>query len=745
MIKFKKIISLTIISVLLFTISACGNESQENKVQKVSYDKLKAVNAVSSGVVHENNKYEMSWDSERYCIILKDKASGMIWSTIPYDFYLTNKNSGKDTIAMSAPIKIEYFSSKNSTTLKKDNGYTGLVKYGKVGSESIKNGVKVKYYFDKLKIMVPVEYVLTEKGISISIVVEEIVEYDNLLYKISIAPFFCSSNNSANRDEHYLVIPSGNGALIYTDNVAENKIKEYSEMVYGDDYSRPLNEKNKNTELIRMPIFGAKNGNTALLGIIENGADFAFIDAIAGDEKIGYSAVYPTFLLRSSSVSAISFEDGSLNEVENISHEIVHEKKITVSYYPLVGENATYTGMSKTYRDYLNLQKIEKETYLTLVILGGLQIKSLMMGLPYLKTVSATDFKETVNVIKKVKKVSSLDLDVVLLGYGKTGLDIGEIAGGLDFSSVFGSKKDYIKLSDYCQNNKINMYMDFDIINFRKSSNGFSKIFDAAKSANSFTAYQKYYSPSTAQEDKRYEKFVLLKRAMLDDAAEKVFDFAAKMEMSGIGLSSLGNMSYSDYSSQESYVRANMSNDVKSILSEAEKKGFEVVLSKPNDYAAISADKIIDAPISSSKFDVFGDEIPLYQMTFKGYKDLALSSINTAINSRKCFLQAIECGSGISFTLSANYDTLFASSKHSAFSVSYVNDNLDLIEQLSNESKEFYKAVQSSSVKKHSILSDDIRYTEFDNGVEVWINYSENDVELDVGTVPAMNFIFREG
>lgn len=744
----KRIITALIIFTFLLTICGCNsNKKVVDEAKNMPYDSIPSNNAAPSGVIADNGNYELSWDAEQACILLKDKISDVVWSTIPYDFYLNNKTSGRDVVMMTSPIMLEYVSIKNKSAIKTINGYNGILKNGKIGSEIIKDGVKVTYFFDKLEIAIPVEYTLRDSGLVASIIVDEISESDNLVYKISLAPFLCNSVNSQEKNENYLVIPSGNGALMYTD-VRNNGIREYSERVYGEDNSRHLSEKILNTETIRMAFFGAKDGNKAICGIIEEGASCAQIDAIAGDEKIGRSAVYPTFVLRGSDVSAISFGQGNVSEVETISSDKINAKRITVSYCVLNNEDANYSGMSRIYQNYLiKSNKIEKinEKNLTVNILGGLQVKSLFLGIPYYKTVSATTFNEALGIIKEVNSISDLTMDVVLSGFGNTGLDVGEIAGGYKFHSVFGSKKDFINLKDYCDDNKIDLYVDFDIVNFNKSSNGFSKTFHAAKSANSFTAYQSYYSPALRNEDERFEKFVLLNRSKLNNAAVKLFDFADKYEINNIGISTLGNTAYSDYDDKNYYVRGQMEKDVKAIISNAKKDGLNVLISQANDYAAICADKIIDVPTTSSKYDVLDEDIPLYQMTFKGISNISVSSLNTTINSRKSFLKALEGGSGISFTLSANYDTDFATSKHTAFAVSYAPDNIELIKSYSKESKEFYNSIKSAKVKNHFIISSDVRCTEFDNGVKLFVNYSDEAVELTEGKIESMSFIYREG
>lgn len=748
--KYLKVfISLFVVFVLLLSTTACGNSKTADAVSRVSYDELKIGQGVQSGKVAENENYTLSWDSERACIILEDKL-GNVWSTIPYEYYKSGEMSGRANTMMGAPLMIEYISVKNKSAIKSMNGYTGIIKNGRISSKKTDNGILVYYCFDKLEIVIPVEYTLRKNGLGVSIIPEKIIEYDNLVYKISVSPFFCSAKNTSDKSNQYVVVPSGSGALMYTDERVSAAVREYSERVYGNDPTRYQSQKLINTETIRIPIFGAKDGETAFCGIIEKGSAAAYIDAIVGDEKIGWSGVYPTFQLRGSNVSAIAFDGGQTTDVENISEEMTGYDEITVAYYPLTGASANYSGMASVYQDYLvqanNLsEKKTSESQLTLNILGGLQLKKLFLGIPYQKTVAATNFTEALEIIKQVNKNSKLNTDVVLTGFGESGLDIGKIAGGYSFASVFGNDKDFNKLNEYCKNENIDLFTDFDIVRFNKSSGGFSKTFNAAKSANLFTAYQYYYSISLRNEDDERENYVLLNRSSLDNAAEKLFKFAEKKKIVGIGLSSLGNTAYSDYDERKYYVRGNSESDAIKIINKAKEKDLSIVISKANGYSGAVADKIIDSPVTSSMYDSLDIDIPLYQMVFKGITDVSVPSVNTAVNPRIRFLQAIESGSGLSFTLSANYDTDYATSIHSAFAVSLFSDNSELILELSNESKDYYDAIKGSKIKEHIILSDTLRKTVFDNGVILWVNYGTEDAVLSDGIVKAESFLFKEG
>lgn len=745
--KFNKISTLLLVAVLLISIVGCTKA--ENEVsKKINYADLKTEAGLASGNMEENNNYILTWDSERACIGLTEKATGKIWSTIPYDFYTTGKTTGRDAIMMGAPLMLSYVHTSNTRAIKTVNGYTGVIKNGKTVCKKIENGIRVEYYFDKLEIMIPVDFVLRENGVCASIALGDIVENENLVYKISLTPFLCSTVNSDNKDEQYIVVPSGSGALMYTYNRSGER--KYSENVYGNDSARYENEKLTNTKDIRVPVFGAKNGAAAICGIIEEGAACGSVEASVGDSEIGYSAVYPTFTIRGSNISAISFQDGKVSEVETISMDLSGYEKVSVGYYPLYGEKANYVGMAATYREFAKKaydsdNKKPDDTRMTIKLLGGLQVKDSVLGIPRDKTVAATTFAEALDIVKQINELTDKKFDVLLSGFGNTGLDVGSVAGGFKFGKVFGGKKAYKALKSYCDENGIGLYSDFDVIRFNKSGNGFSKTYHASKASSMFTAYQYQYSVSLRNIDENYKKYVLLNRSQLGNAVKKLVSFSDKNDIGGLSLSTLGSMSYSDYSDPAFYARGGTENDVAEIIKNIKKKNISVMVSDANAYAAASADKITDAPVSSSQFDATDSDIPLYQMIFKGFTDVSSEAINIANIPRKQFLKALEGGSGIEFVLSAKYDTDFATTKHSVFAVSQFSDNKESISEYIKESSNFYDSIAGTEIVEHRVISNDLRYTKFSNGTQLWINYGETPVTIDSVTVEPNGFVVKEG
>src|SRR5690606_36969183 len=114
-------------------------------------------------------------------------------------------------------------------------GYSA-VEMETVSSREIENGIELTYYFEEFDISIPIQYILRDDSLAISLDPTKIVENSSFqIMSVSVAPFLCSAANNA--EDSYLFVPSGNGALMYT-NQTVDKERSFSSEVYGFDASR---------------------------------------------------------------------------------------------------------------------------------------------------------------------------------------------------------------------------------------------------------------------------------------------------------------------------------------------------------------------------------------------------------------------------------------------------------------------------------------------------------------------------
>lgn len=727
----RKVIAVLAAAVICICSSVGCNNSQNNAAVS---DKSYKGEDIATQQIATNDKYSLLWDNDGKTVSLEDKATGKIWSNIPNEFYKSGKTSSKVSSTLNLTVA-------NATTLKWDtlSGYQYAYKDGRILTEKIENGIKVTYCFDKYNISVPVDYVLKQDGVSVSVDTSKIIEgEDYLLISFSPAPFLCSANNS---DDSYLFIPSGSGALMYTKQTVGGT-REYQGDIYGIDMSRLFVEEPVDNIPLYMPVYGVKNGDEALFAIIENGAESASIKAETGNARTGYSSVCADFYVRGYDVFASNTQAWSFLDITRISDEII-KTDMSVLFVPLSGENADYNGMAHYYRNYLaengKLRTVEnKESFSSYAItfLGGLMTDSSTFGIPGKKLNTMTTLSEATAILKDIKEKTGEQPTVKLYGYGESGIDVGKIGGGYKIPSAFGKSRDYEELNDICKNNSKGLFVDFDIVRFSKSGSGFSHIFDSAKSATMHVA-EKSPINNPLRDYNAELKYRLLKREDLFKAANKLDSFAEKKKISGISLSSLSSTAYSDYNNLKYGAKAGTESDVTGIFKSLTDKKKAVAVSDAFSYAAEIADVIFDAPVLGDQSDSLNVSVPFYQMIYGGSKPIYSTALNYSSNYKQHIMQSAVGGNALSLTLSNKFKPEYMYNHYDElYSTVYSSLPDVLIEQISSY-KEFYGQIAGVKIDKYEMISDELSATYFENGIILYANHSDNKTESPLGMLSA--------
>ena len=734
--KFKRIFSLVL--VLLFClITGCSGDNSEKIVLPKGYKLPKEMRTVKSGIVAENENTELSWDVDKGCVLLKNKNTGVIWSTTPYEFYSKNETANKYVAdGICSVIRVTYIDKKNNNEIElnsnSDANFTLAAK--------LKNGIKIIYYFDKVGISVPVLFVLEGNGVSVSVDISNITEKENKVYKVSLLPFFASAKND---DNTYLFVPSGSGALMYTDDNYRTP-RLYSEPVFGEDLVEQSIYKISDTEKVRLPVFGAKNKENALFAVITAAADIAEISGNAGDPQYGYSGAYASFYLRGKTESNLKGQANSNSKLIKYSEGLVSQKRATVRYIMLDSQNSDYNGMVKAYREYLaeneGLKTDIASPDTVLTIFGGATQRKLFLGVPYNSFYAMTTLKQAKTILADINKNTEASMAVNFKGFGVDGLDNTVIAGDFKPEKALGNKKELKEFMNWCKSESIDAFYDFDMISMKKSSNDYSKR-DSAITPSGVRAKAYEYTTVIREQDKTSYRY-LNSRYGIASSANNIIVAAMDLGLNGIGFSSLTSTAYSDYSSADYYCKANMSVDVNRILEISKKQGFKTIGESANSYAATKLDYIFNSPTTSSKYNSLDKDIPFYQMVLRGATGLTGSIINLSASPETEFLNTVSLGCSLGFTVCNQTDLSFVRGGQSAASLSVYEGLSQEMTECINSAKPLLQILGSAKIVSYE-RKNELSTTVFENGVTVCVNYGETPIKTSYGTVEARSFIYN--
>ncbi len=745
----KRIFSLLICLFLLFTLTACG---ETESTVKLSFDSKVRSYELSDEIIAENDTYQLSYDEESGGVILTEIATGNTWGTTPVipedeiEYDALGMPIRKNSFVQSV-LYVEYRDTVNYVNTNVDS-YSGAKNSGRIVCKKFKdgNGLTIEYYFDDQEFMIPVDFILKDDYVSVSVDPSRIQENAFPITSISLAPFWCSVKNDA--EDSYLFIPSGSGAIAGNTTTSITG-RSYKSFVYGKDASMEELYSATNEKGTRLPVYGVKAGDIGAFAIIDKGADSALINATSGSTAYKYSSVYASFQMR----GYTKHESTSFNSV--VSSEIYADNMIdtpvSVRFYALTGDKANYSGMADVYRNYLldecGLAKKGEEKSLSLNFIGGTMITKSFLGVPYTTLYPTTTLSQASDIISEMSESVKDDISVKLTGFGATGVDIGKIAGGYTVGGKLGSVSELKSLAASTKEAGIDLFMDFDILKYNSSGSGFSYFGDSIMTSGIQKADT--YVMDIAVRDRLTDNiYRLLSPSKFTEAAEKLVDKTDSWNLTGVSLANATSMSYSDYSDTSNpkyYSKSYFGEQVSAAAKIVKESGSAFMASDANLYAALAADIITEAPTASSNANFFIEDVPFYAMVFKGYVPMTTESLNLSANADKTLLAAVEGGMGLNYTLISQWENVLIDAKHTYFYSTVYSAVKDDIIANSEKLSDYYSEINGAHITSSSIVSSGVHCTQFDNGVTVYVNYNGSSAETPAGTVEALDFLVQGG
>lgn len=690
---------------------------------------------LASDVMAENGEFSLYWDAERATVMLLKNGEPLIGST-PAEEYMNPQLSGRILKNLIAPVVIEYIDN-DTKNLEKLDSYSECLENGRILGEKTKKGFRINYCFDKVNIIIPVDYELHDGYIEASVETKNIKENKTKLYSVSLMTGLVSCKNSA---ENYIFLPDGSGALYScSDAVTE---QSYWIPMYGGDPSSPDLIKYRNTAAARLPVFGVRNKDTAICAIITGGRECAQINATTSAVGSGYSNAYTTFVLRGSTEVSISGIWGRAVVVPTYSNEMTVSQTLSVRYYPLSGEKPAYMQIADCYRNYLisecGLKNTDSDKQLYLNLTMAATHKKFYFGIPAEKVTAITTCNETQNILEDINDIKTA---VRLDGIQQGGIEIGKFAGNFKLEQLAVKQSELEMLLKYAKEKDVAVYPNFDIVRFRRGISGYKM---AAYSASTSKSLQYFYNIAKGAEDPSSYIYYLINPLLHITAAQRVVDTVRENGFEGVSFGTLSNICYGDYRQRSTYVARGFANRVKGILRDAGKK-LSVMGEAANDYAAVMCDDIISSPTSTSRYNGESSAIPFYQLVFKGYVPLSGEAVNLSNDPAHEILYNASLGIGSLYSVTNDDTTVFNLSFFSQLSGGSYWQQSDEIKSAVANNADAFKASQNQSIENYVFLADNITKTTFSNGKEIIANFTSEDYFYGDTVVKSNSYIVTKG
>ena len=647
-------------------------------------------------------------------------------SELPADAY--------DTLIIQYPSLAEYdiYVREKIPAYKAEEFYGLFLKAGYTNKDLQKdydqNGLENPYK-PKATFYVTLEYKLTDDGFNATVdpkKIKYVAEFAPV--RVDILPYFHAADN---KDNGYMFVPDGSGSLIYLNN---NKytVNTYEKRLFEVDNTLAPDEMIATYQESVLPVFALSGKNSGFYATIDSGYEEAGIAASVAGNTSYYNNVYPFFDLLSHGTISYSSTAASSNVL--IMTERFTACKFSVSYHFIDG-GTTYAQIATDYRRYLQdtgflpAEAKSDNTELNVEIIASAYVQKRFLGIPYTSLVAMTDYDETVKILKELDGI-------------KTEVNfVNAMSGGIlqsnttDFKplSVLGSKSEREELAEKAGRLTFSYNAQY-----------------AADIKNSHTA--KRLDRSNA----RKYNYDLVGRNVLKTNSLKILsplyfptyaeDAKESLDDNGIKSINLQDIAYelcSDFKVGAQIDRYWARRKVQQYLSKISKDRY-VTANIGSIYSFNYIDKILEIPVTHTGYKIEDKAVPFYQIVISGLIPYGTASVNCADEGRVQFLKTVEVGGQLQYTWYYEKPENLTYSRENYYGMSYADSIEDAKAQMKLY-KPLYQKIAGKAITDHCYLEDKVSKTVYENGITVYVNYSEADKKVDGVTVKALDFTMIGG
>ena len=713
------------------TANAAGTSAEREMEtnEKGSWNDWKETHKLAA----ENDKFRLYVNEESLALVVEDKATGAYMESSP------SYNDGRNNKTWTA-----YLNSALVLTMIKGNDDTkqaDLIRDDvKKQITYSKDGFEAKVYWTKYKFGMTLQVTLTKDGVTAYVPDESIVE-DGDEYMIgTVCIYPCMGLSYLDYNEGYILIPDGNGALMYLNDKEGRFNTGFTSLVYGDDVGfsdtssanllwdryQMITEANQ----IIAPIWGIAHTDIqmAYLAVIEEGAERASIEACPNGVTLDYNRAYAKFILRK------LYTQPTSNNTSSGSFHLVEEDRshsdLKLQFLFLTGEEANYSGMANAYREYLlgngTLTVQDDMAYRTRIDFLGTEREEFIIGT---KAVVMTTVDDIYEIYEDLKEAGVTELLSVYKGWQKGGLlDIPITTYKAD--NKIGGTKQLTQLIQDAEDAGIAFYLYNEALRINPDEQ--NATFNVVKKVN-----KKKYEEYTYKDV--YEKMAYLTPARSNTLLNKFADSYLKKGVDGLCVAGVTNTMFTYSYGGKFYSRFDCADTYAATLAGLDEK-LSLVLEQPSAYLWSDMEAFLDMPMYASDFIYEEESVPFLSLVLKGIVPVYSEYVNFEANKEEFFLKLVETGTYPSFyiTKESSADLIYTNSSDiysSQYSV-YKSEILEYTEKL----KEVNKAVEGAVITGHEILENGVRIVTYSNGVQIYLNYSRSGQTVDGIRLESMSY-----
>ena len=536
-----------------------------------------------------------------------------------------------------------------------------------------------------------------------------------------------------------MLLPDGNGALIYLDDKEGRFNSGYTGVIYGTDTGfvdsevvrlwKDKYEMVNDANNILAPVFGMAHTDEgiAYLAVVEEGDQRATIEASPNGVSIDYNRIFARFTERRLYNQPTS-NNGTSGSFKMVETDRSHSD-LQVRYLFLSGAEANYCGMANAYRNYLlenGTLKALEDDYRTRVDFLGAEREAWVVGTSSVVMTTVDDIRE---IYSDLEEQGVTELFGVYKGWQKGGLYNLPITKYKADSDI-GGTKELTKLLEETGEKDIRLYLYNDALRINPDEQ--NATFNVVKKINKRKLEEETYKDV-------YEEFMWLTPARTDEVLNRFVNSYTKNGVNRLALGGISDTLYSYNYSGSFYTRYQCAESYCDTVAKVD-ESTELVLEQPFAYLWNHTGSFLDMPLYTSNY-IFEDEsVPFLSIVLKGIMPVYSEYVNFEANKQEFFLKLVETGTRPSFYITReNSSRLIYTNSSDIYSSEY-SVYRDTILSYTKELAAVYEKTEGACIVGHEILGNGITVVTYDNGVKIYLNYSAEAQNADGHTLEGMTY-----
>jgi hypothetical protein len=678
--------------------------------------------------VLNNGSLSLYLEPETLAIAVKIQDNGYVYSSYNFNDSFAGKSSGVvnpiksgvtlDLFKDTTPVSIAYLDTPQVLGSVKQPAATST--YTVDGNQLI---IHVDYNHPEIMIKFDIHITLSNHTLSYHVPYDSIVEYNPnnfnntmqyyLLRNIVLFPYFGSVKS---KDDGYIIIPDGSGAMVTLDANPENKTT-FSASVYGSDRGyetlRPSDRVRsvKDNQRLSLPIYGVIHdvGNTGYLTYIDEGAYYADLNFKSAGIINDYYYTYFSYRYRR---TFEQYQSRSNEEQFRISFSPEkHVYDLKQSFEFISGSDADYVGIARAYQNVLIdrglLSSSARQNFdqvpLSVNVIGS----DITQGIVNNKALKVTSYNQTRELTQNLIDDGYESLIIRLMTY-----DMRTNQYEFSRTNTMGSRADLNNLLSYFDDHDVYFSQYYDYVRYYGSNMSFL--------AQSLSRRQVSYRQTSYM----FYTHQVVRPSLYEKMASNDIDELSNYNINSVSLDSFIYSIFTGYD-DGMVLRQDNIKDIQDALLKFKEAQIKMDIYQPDDYLFGFVSSYLGSPLSSSNYKFVSATIPLIQLVLAGYVDMYSEYLNFLSDPQNMLLRMVEFGVYPSAILTSQSAYVLKKSNMSAM---YITE----YDVLKNRIQSYYDFVSTGlnetigqQMIDHQFIAEGVVKVTYAHGLVIVINYSD--------------------